>query len=352
MARLVLIAPGRGTYNRTELGYMGRFADHPQFARRQEILARADELRASLGRETVSALDGATSYSPRIHLPGENASALIFTCSAADRVLISPTHEVVACLGNSMGWYSTLFVAGALDFENGFRLVETMGQLQQGNIRGGQVSYPVVDESWRPDPAREARVSGILNAIDRRGGEYQAGISIRLGGFLVLAGSDAAVAALLAELPPVTLGATQYPFQLARHSAFHTPLMQESANRGRHLLQALRWAEPAIPMIDGRGFTWHPLRTRTSELCDYTLGHQVVASYDFSAALRVAIREYNPDHLVLLGPGDTLGGAIAHVIIREGWRGIHDKAGFMAAQRGDGPPLIAMNRPDQARLVM
>src|SRR5690606_20236412 len=134
----VVVAPGRGSYNRTELQYLRRFAEHPNAAARRELLARADRLRAEQARIPVSELDEASAYQTSKHLPGENASALIFTCGAADYALLHERHEICAVLGNSMGWYSTLYTGGALSFEDSFRVVDTMGYFQKDHLRGGQ----------------------------------------------------------------------------------------------------------------------------------------------------------------------------------------------------------------------
>ena len=351
MARLVLIAPGRGSYNRGELGYLRRFSEHPAFPRRQQLFDRADALRDALGRPTISLMDGAEAYSPALHLPGENASSLIFTCSAADRALISQDHRIAAVLGNSMGWYTTLFSGGALDFDNAFQVVETMAHFQKRNIRGGQIIYPVVDDNWLPRPDLEAEVHRLMEDLAREEQTW-VGLSIRLGGFLVLAGTDQGLKQLLNRLPKIRMGPNDYPFQLPRHSAFHTKLMREASDNGLYLLHNIHWKQPTIPMIDGRGHIWGPHHTDPQTLKSYTLQHQVLEPFDFSRAVRVALREYNPDHLVLLGPGETLGGAIAQVMIAERWRGIDSREAFKQAQQSETPPLIAMNRPDQARLVI
>ena len=352
MARLVVIAPGRGSYNRSELGYLNRFQDHKRFPERQALVAQADQYRRDLGRITPSQLDGAKQYNPQVHLPGENASGLILTCAAADYAMIDPSHQVVATLGNSMGWYITLFTGGALGFGDAMRIVDTMGNLQKNNIRGGQIIYPVVNSQWQRDGEAEERVEQTLADIRAKGESYWVGHSIRLGGFLVLAGTDKGIRELLGTLPKITMGSATYPFQLAGHSAFHTSLMKEASDLGTYHLNNTPWREPQVPMIDGRGAIWRKFQTEAEALRDYTLQNQVLEPYDFTCSLRVALREYNPDHLVLLGPGETLGGAIAHVLISEGWWGIHSKADFMAAQKGTKPPLIAMNRPDQATLII
>ncbi len=352
MARLVVAAPGRGTYNRTELGYLNRFSDHPNFNKRMELAAKADEMRTAMGRESVTALDNATAYNSKNHLPGENASALIFTCAAADYQMIHSDHQVVATLGNSMGWYTTLHTGGALAFEDAFRMVDTMGYFQKGNVQGGQLIYPIIDENWRMDPEKEAEVLQIMNQVASQDPDSWVGLSIRLGGLLVIAGTDKGLKALLKALPKTKIGANEYPFQLMRHSAFHTPLMKEASNHGLYHLSNLGWKAPLIPMVDGKGAIWRQWETTLTRLKEYTLVTQVLEPYDFTASVRVALREYNPDHLVLLGPGETLGGAIAHVMIDEGWRGIRNKKDFQEAQKSDKPPLISMNRPDQAAHVI
>ena len=77
MKTAVVICPGRGTYTKTELGVLGRhFAD-------KGLLANFDARRAALGQETLSALDGASSYSVSRHTRGDNASALIYAATLA-----------------------------------------------------------------------------------------------------------------------------------------------------------------------------------------------------------------------------------------------------------------------------
>ena len=75
----VVVAPGRGTYNRGELGY---FARH--HADRADLLARFDVFREEGGQEPISALDGAERFSAACHTRGDNASPLIHACAYAD----------------------------------------------------------------------------------------------------------------------------------------------------------------------------------------------------------------------------------------------------------------------------
>jgi [acyl-carrier-protein] S-malonyltransferase len=73
------------------------------------MVAQLDAYRARLGQPTISALDGADKYSPSLHMPGDNASLLIYACALADFAAIDRDRfEVVAVTGNSMGWYLAL----------------------------------------------------------------------------------------------------------------------------------------------------------------------------------------------------------------------------------------------------
>ena len=57
------------------------------------------------------------------------------------------------------------------------------------------------------------------------------------------------------------------------------------------------------------------------------------------------------DRIILLGPGDTLGGAIAQALIAIQWRGLRSKSDFQEMQAAE-PFLISMGREDQRRLVV
>ena len=75
-----------------------------------------------------------------------------------------------------------------------------------------------------------------------------------------------------------------------------------------------------------------------------TLTDHVISTYDFALSLRVALREYAPDVVLLPGPGSSLGAPAAHVIIAEGYRGIRSRADLEEAQAAENPILLSMRR--------
>ncbi len=336
MKTAVLICPGRGTYTKTELGSLAGFPD-------PELLAHFDARRSALGQDTLTDLDCAATYSVARHTRGDNASALIFAATYGDFLALHGVN-IVAVTGNSMGWYSALACAGAISPHNGFELVNTMGTLMQTHLIGGQLIYPCSGDDWRPDPARKAALLAQVAAIAQHSG-HLLGLSIDLGGMLVLAGNETGLAAFEASVP--VLG--RFPMRLSNHAGFHTALQAPVAAEGRTRLAPTLFQQPKLPLIDGRGAIWWPGAVKPQALWDYTLGHQVTEPYDFARAIRTAAREFAPDLFILTGPGSSLGGAVAQSLIAAEWQGMRCKADFVARQVRD-PVLISMGLPEQRAL--
>lgn len=339
----VVVAPGRGTYNRDELGY---FARH--HADRLDLMAEYDAYRAGQGQEALSALDGADRFSGARHTRGDNASGLIHACAYADFLAIDRDRfDILGVTGNSMGWYIALTCAGALAPLDGFKLVNTMGTLMHQHMIGGQLIYPFVDEDWTVIPGERVRIETKLTEIAQRA-DHVLSLSIDLGGMLVLAGNEAGLNAFEAEMPSVQ---GRFPLRLPGHAAFHSALQAPVAAAGRERLHGDMFHAPDLALIDGRGAMWRPRATSVPELYDYTLGHQVVQPYDFTAAIRVAARELMPDVFIVLGPGTTLGGAVAQSLLAAQWRGMTTKAEFKDRQQSQ-PVLLSMGMELQRAAVI
>ncbi|MFW8593682.1 ACP S-malonyltransferase [Cribrihabitans neustonicus] len=337
----VLICPGRGTYNKAELGYL-----HRHHAGKPALFAGFDAQRRDAGQEEVTVLDGATRFSVSKYSRGDVASPLIYAASLADAQSLAEDIEVVAVTGNSMGWYIALAAAGALSAADGFNVVNTMGTLMQEQLIGGQLVYPFTGPDWQNDPARKAELLALAAEIDAREGHALA-LSIDLGGMLVLGGNEAGLDAFGAAVPVVD---QRFPMRLANHAGFHTALQAPVAAEGRRRLAAEMFTQPDAPLIDGRGQIWWPGATDREALWDYTLGHQVVETYDFTRAVQNAAYEFAPDLFIVTGPGTTLGGAVAQSLVQARWQGLAGKADFKARQ-AENPLLISMGDPEQRAWV-
>ena len=69
----LVVCPGRGTYNKEELGY---FKTH--HADRGHVLSTIDAVRREQGQIAIADLDGADQFNMKEHTRGDNASALIY----------------------------------------------------------------------------------------------------------------------------------------------------------------------------------------------------------------------------------------------------------------------------------
>ncbi|MGQ3101992.1 MAG: ACP S-malonyltransferase [Sphingopyxis solisilvae] len=339
----LVVVPGRGTYGKGELGSIARLHG----ARFADLIANFDGQRRDRGQPTVTELDGADRFSVATHMRGDVAAPLIYTATALDYLSIDrEKYDIVAVAGNSMGWYSALALGGAVSVADGFRISNAMGLNSQTHGPGGQILLQVVDEDWRPVPGLREALLALVAAIDARA-DHDLALSIDLAGMLVFAGDEAGLAALLAEAPP-TPG--RDPLRLAGHGPFHTSLMFGSSDKAKAELPPTLFGAPTLPMVDGRGHIWRALSSDPGMVWDYTFGHQILAPYDFALSVQVAVKEFAPDAIILPGPGDTLGGAIAQSLIGIGWQGIAGKADFMARQASD-PILLSMGRAAQRALV-
>jgi hypothetical protein len=222
-----------------------------------------------------------------------------------------------------------------------------MGSMMTNGLIGGQIIYPLIDDLWQHDQSKVDTVNQVMdeiNAIDNAA-VYT---SIHLGGYIVFGANATGMKELMARLPIVQ---ERYPMKLYNHAAFHTPLLRETSAKAFKQLPASLFQAPNLPLIDGQGHIWKPYSTDTHALHNYTLGAQVHDCYDFSKAIEVAVKEFAPDKLIILGPGATLGGAVAQSLIQHDWQGMSAKQDFIDRQKQD-PFILAMGMEEQRKLAV
>lgn len=248
-------------------------------------------------------------------------------------------HELVAVLGTAAGWYSALATTGVLASTDAERLMGQINELiRDMHPAGGQLIYPLTDAAWRPDDALRVRVEA---AISEAGGAVWR--SVDLGGYLVLGGTPDGLERLATDLRPTRVGDRDYPMRLPSATPLHTPLMATVADAARERLADVRWQVPERTLIDGCGARHTPWSADPQALADYTLAEQLTDTYRFATALRVALREYAPDVVILSGAGAGLLAVCGQIVVGEGYRGIRSRGGFLEAQRRN-PVILWMRR--------
>ncbi len=335
----LVICPGRGTYNKPELGYIAANLSQNNSA----VLQQIDSVRAAIGCSAVSELDQMKLFKRALHLQPENAAALIYASGYLDFLAIDrEQYDVVAITGNSMGWYTAMACAGSWSIDTSTRIVTHMAQLTADGD-GAQFIYPLVDEQWQPSRKYHTAVDEQLARFPD-----ELSMSINYGGYAVLAGTTKACQAAIKALPQVD---DRFPLLLPNHAAFHTPMMQDASEQALQHWPSALFKAPQVPLVDGRGHIWSSQIVEPLALQQYTLGHQVTQCFDFSVAIQTAVKEFAPDHLILLGPGGALGGAVAQSLIEINWQDLSSKSDFTKRQQNPHPFVLSMGIANQRALV-
>ncbi len=342
----LVVAPGRGSYQKQELGYISHNLNDT--AAGAELLAGFDQSRIKLGLSTVSSLDQAPHFNFRRYQQADNAAALILASGFIDyQALQQSCYQPTVITGNSMGWYTALACSGVWQSTEAMRIASLMAlytsQSQYQGDNGGQLIYPLVDEHWRPKPEYQQQLDALLA---RCSGQLY--MSIRYGGYAVLAGSSEAIAIAMQSLTKID---ERFPLLLPGHSAFHSPYMTQASEQALQTIDRSSFQAPAVPLVDGCGRIWQPECSDLNKLRDYTLQQQVTETYNFTASIQVAVKEFCPQRIVLLGPGNGLAGAVIQALIKLNWQGLSSKQDFIDQQQQQ-PWLLAMGTPAQRAILL
>jgi [acyl-carrier-protein] S-malonyltransferase len=228
--KLALVFPGQGSQ---KVGMGRAWADAAEEARR--TFEEADEvLGFPLSRLCWEGPE------EELGLTTNTQPALLATSIAIYRSLASHGLQVepVAMAGHSLGEYSALVAAGALDFADALRLVRKRGQLMQEAVPvgvGAMAAFIGLDD---------AAVAQL--AADVAEGEVCAVANYNSPGQTVIAGHKGAVdrAVALAK----ERGARKATL-LAVSAPFHSPLMRPAREGMIPALAAVAFHDPRVPVV-------------------------------------------------------------------------------------------------------
>ena len=151
------------------------------------------------------------------------------------------TASVSATAGLSLGEFTALHIAGALDFETGLRLVHLRGRAMQDAAEAapsGMVALVGADEQQATELCAQACAATGNGAL-------LVPANFNCPGQVVVSGTLIACDQALAVAEKMGLRAKS----LAVSGAFHSPLMQPAAERLAEALNGAAWSEPAVPVI-------------------------------------------------------------------------------------------------------
>ena len=199
--------------------------------------------------------------------------------------------------GHSMGQYSALVAAGALDLGDAVRLVRRRGQLMQasGTGREGRMAALIgLDDARIPELVERASAYGVFGVANRNS-----------PGQVVMSGERAAVEASLAIARE--LGAKR-AIELPVSVAAHSPLMAEAAAGMAEVLAGITFHDPQPPLLanaDARVIT-------TADGCRAELVDHLTTGVDWVGAVE-AMRAKGVTTFIEIGPGQVLTGLIKRI---------------------------------------
>jgi [acyl-carrier-protein] S-malonyltransferase len=145
--------------------------------------------------------------------------------------------QVVGVAGHSVGEYAAAVAAGAITPEDALRLVVTRGALMAGMRSGAMSALLGLDAAQVEELCAERRAAGDGTVVVA---------NTNAPGQTVVSGDSEAVADV--ERRARERGARR-AVRLNVSGAFHSPLMQEAADRFAPLLDAVRVVDAAIPIV-------------------------------------------------------------------------------------------------------
>ena len=290
--RIAFIFPGQGSQS---VG-MGRALAEQSVAAAQ-VYAAADE---ALG-ERISRLAW-EGPADQLDLTVNAQPALLATSIAILRALDDAwakhgraAPEPAFFAGHSMGQYSAMVAAGALDLADGVRLVRERGRLMQASAGDGAMAAIIgLDDSRLPELEAAGRSAGIFTIANRNS-----------PGQVVVSGERRAVDA--ATEAARSLGARR-AILLPVSVAAHSPLMERAAEGMRTALAAVTFHDPVGPLLanaDARPLT-------TGGACRAELIEHLTRGVDWVRAVEV-MRDAGVDAFVEVGPGKVLTGLVKRI---------------------------------------
>lgn len=238
--------------------------------------------------------------------------ALFVTSLAAIELLRKNSPDaVLACeatAGLSLGEYTALVFAGAMEFDDGLRLVALRGDAMQeasDATPSGMVSILGLERSQVEQLCEKAR-----------GGEVLQIANILCPGNIVISGTNSACERA-AELAGPAGAIKAVPLAVA--GAFHTSIMNSAVEKLKAALAETRITRPTIPVISNVDAQAH---FEPDEIRDL-LVKQVVSQVRWEESMRRLLDE-GYDQFYEVGPGRVLRGLLKRIERRVSCQGVFD----------------------------
>jgi [acyl-carrier-protein] S-malonyltransferase len=206
--------------------------------------------RFDLARATYEQADAALGFSisrlcfdgpeDELQLTQHSQPAILATSVAVFRVLVADKGlRFDAVAGHSLGEWTALVAAGAIEFADAIRLVHWRGQFMQDAVPvgvGAMAALMGLDRAAAIDLCRDSSASGEPAEVANLNG----------GGQIVISGHAAAIDRALAA---AKASGAKRAVKLAVSAPFHCSLMAPAADRLRTALAEVTITAPSVPVF-------------------------------------------------------------------------------------------------------
>ncbi len=305
-----LVFPGQGS----QYVGMGRaMAEaYPEAAR---IISRADE---ALGRPLSQLIYEGPSEELTLTW---NTQPAILTVSVACLAALKSETDIVplAVAGHSLGEYSALVAAGAMDFEDAVRTVEKRGRFMQDAVPVGVGAMYAILGLDAPQLAELCAQAS--------GDEGQAAVANdNCPGQVVISGS-AKVVELVAKQAKEAGARRTVPLNVS--APFHCALMDPAAKRLAEELKGVSFSAPSAPVVANIDALAHS----DAEGIAVRLVRQVSGTVLWQGCIKTIVG-LGVDKLVEIGPGKVLSGLTRRIDRGLGMNNIEDPDSLKAFVEG------------------
>ena len=287
---LALLFPGQGSH---EVG-MGRDVFESSPAAR-DVFAAADR---ALGFEVSRyCFEGPEEDLRRTEI---QQPALLTTSIALLRALEeSDPVEPAFVAGHSLGEYSALVAAGAMDFEDAVRVVNARGRYMQEAVAEGSGAMAAI-LGWSP-----GEVADLCGEVAETTGEIVSPANYNSPQQTVIAGARGAVTVACERARE--MGAKKV-VELAVSAPFHCELMAPAAEKLKDVVRGVAFKTPLFPVVTNVDAAPNSEASRIPDL----LLHQVTEPVRFTEMI-ARLKKEGVTHYLEVGAGRVLNGLLARI---------------------------------------
>lgn len=288
MPKLALLFPGQGVQT---VGMGLDFA--PAYPAAYDLLRQAD---TALGWSLSDLI--ANGPAAELNLTPYTQPAILTTSVAYWRAWQAAGVRAEAAIGLSLGEYSALVAAGALDFATAVRLVHERGKAMDA-------SYPAAAGAVVVVLGLERDIVRAICQAETRADSLVQASNFNCPGQIVIAGDKAAVERASNAL---TAAGAKRIIPLAVSAPFHTRLLHPAGAIFAPYLEAASWQVPSLTVVSNVDASIYQSVEQVQEL----LTRQVSEPIEFEAGIRRLLDE-GFNHFLEVGPGSSLGGMVKKI---------------------------------------